>query len=695
MRDLKRFFNPASVAIIGASPDRQYRSNNAFQFLSAAGVEIELVNPNRAEVYGRRAHPDLMAVGRPVDAVLSIVNAEASVSVAEEAARADCGGLVILAGGFAEVGRRGAELQQRLCEIAADSGLPIVGPNCVGFVNVLSGAWVSGSPWAPMRKGTIGIVTQSGALMRSEMAAATERGLGLSYVLSCGNEATLGLADYLDFLVEDEATRAICLMIENVRRPADFLAAAERARGAGKPVVALAVGRTDRGREIARSHTGGLVADGWSTEVAFRQVGIALAADIDDLFDRLAFFEQLPPQKWTRMDGLAVLTMSGGAAGLISDVAEAEKVDLPGLDSLRPWVSERLAGVTTPNPLDMTGFILAQPQLIEEVITKYLHSPDIDTVVVIWGLAKADDGFGKPLLDVLIREASASGKPLVVASYENSAMEPWTEQLRAAGIALGRGIRPTLRGLATMAAFKRSVPGARSRPPVPAIPRPAAEVTIPEGTMLPFATTMEVLREAGIAVAPYAILEPHAPIDGVTFPFLEPYAVKLADVAHRTEIGAVRLGVANRDLGASVEALRAIAAGRSLSEKVVVQPLLASDGEAFLGIERSPQFGPMVLFGVGGIFVETMRRVSGRLAPLDLADAQQMLDELELPVLFEGFRGRRPWNRRELAGILVAAGRLAAGGAAWIQSLDVNPLVLSAGGFVAVDALCLVGAAGA
>jgi acetate---CoA ligase (ADP-forming) len=686
--DLNRFFNPSSVAIVGAT-DKGYRSNNAFDFLSAAGVEIVLVNPNRGELYGRKTYPDLTAVGRPVDAVLSIVNAETSVQLVDEAARTGCGGVVILAAGYAEVGGRGEELQRELIETSRRSGIPVVGPNCVGFVNVMSGAWVSGSPWAPMRKGAIGIVTQSGALMRSEMAAATERALGLSYVISCGNEAALGLVDYLDFLVEDPSTKAICLMLENIRKPAEFLAAAERARSAGKPIVALKVGRGARGREIARSHTGSLVADGWTYEVAFRQVGVTLATDMDDLFDRLAFFEQLPPQKWTRVDGLGVLTMSGGGAGLFSDIAEAEGVDLPELAELRPWISANLAGITTPNPLDMTGFILATPKLIEEVVRKYLDSPAVDSIVVIWGLAKADDGFGKPLLDALIKEAAGSPKPMIVASYEASAFEPWTEQLREAGIARGRGIRPTLRGLSTMAAFIRPGSMARVRETPPPIARPASEMNAPEGPALPFVETMNLLAQVGVPVAPYAVIEGDD-VPAARFDFDEPFVVKLADVAHRTEIGAVSLSVQRSEVAAEAARLRAVAAQHALPARIVVQPMLASDGEAFIGIDTSSEFGPVVVFGVGGVFVELLRRVSGGLAPLNRDDALRMLDELELPALFSGFRGKRPWDREQLATLLRGAGRLAAGGAGWLRSLDVNPLVLTADGFVAVDALCLL-----
>jgi acetate---CoA ligase (ADP-forming) len=688
---LARLLNPRSVAIVGAT-ERQYRSNNAMQFLTAAGIEVLLVNPNRGEVYGRPTFPSLTAIGRPIDAVLSIVNAAASVSVVEEAARTGCGGVVILAGGFAETGPEGLALQDELKALAVASGMPVVGPNCVGFVNVRTGAWVSGAPRAPHRIGSIGVITHSGALMRVELAAAAERGLGVSYIISTGNEAVTDMVDYLDFLVDDPDTRAIGLAVENVRRPREFLAAADRALRARKPIVALKLGRSARGREIAKSHTGSLVADGWAYEIAFRHCSIQLASDIDDLFDRLALFDQVEPSKWTSAEAVAVVTVSGGAASLVSDRAEVEGVALPRLSGFEAWVAEQLPGVTTPNPLDMTGFILAQPEVLKSLLRKYIESPEVDTLVVIWGLGDGDEEFGAPVIDAVLELAPASTTPVIVASVEAVVLAPWTERLRSAGVARGRGVGPTLRALATMAAFIRSTKTGPDRRALPArISRPPTQaITTAEGSMLPFVQTMQLLEGAGIPVAPHHVVEPDEELRTAELGFPGPFVAKLSDVAHRTELGAVLKDLTASDLPGAIANLRQTAGRHSLCARVVIQPLVHADTEAFIGIETSSPFGPMVIFGVGGIFVEVLRRTSGRLAPLDRHDAQRMLAELDLPSFFVGFRGSRPWDRDQLADLLVAAGQLAAGASGWMESLDVNPLVLGSSGFVAVDGLCLL-----
>jgi succinyl-CoA synthetase beta subunit len=222
------------------------------------------------------------------------------------------------------------------------------------------------------------------------------------------------------------------------------------------------------------------------------------------------------------------------------------------------------------------------------------------------------------------------------------------------------------------------------------VARPTASpVRVSAGTMLAFEDSMVLLTRAGIPVAPFAIIDAGAEVPG-SLDFSAPYVVKLADVPHRTDIGAVRLGVTSANLSDAVSAMRQLAREHGVSPCVVVQPQLAVDGEAFVGIQGDSDLGPLVLFGVGGVFIEVLGRVAGGLAPLDVNDARLMLDSLADTGVFAGARGRRPWDREQLEVLLISLGRLAAGAGEWLESLDVNPLVLTTDGFVAVDALCLV-----
>jgi succinyl-CoA synthetase beta subunit len=268
----------------------------------------------------------------------------------------------------------------------------------------------------------------------------------------------------------------------------------------------------------------------------------------------------------------------------------------------------------------------------------------------------------------------------------------WITDHLGGSLVRGRGLRGTLRGLATLGRFVAY----RDRPyevvaAEPTIGRPTpTPIPLPEGLMLPFGASMDLLAEHGIPVAPYHLVAAETDASSVRPGFAGPYVVKLADVAHRTEHDGVRLRVDQAGLAAAISDLRAIAAADGLSPAVAVQPMLEIFGETLLGIQGQSELGPLVVFGPGGIFVEALNRVSGRMAPFGLDEARSLIDEFADMKLMHGFRGRPAWDLDRLAAILRAAGRLAAGGKDWIASLDINPLVYGPAGYQAVDALLLI-----
>jgi len=325
---LERLLRPRSVAIVGAN-DRLPQSNNAHGFMAGADVEIFLVNPTRETLYGQRCHPSLAAIGQPVDAVLGLVNAERTVALVAEAIATGAGGVIAHAGGFGETGTAGAALEQQLVAHAVAGSLPVIGPNCSGYVDFNRRIKMSGAPPLPASAGGVALVTQSGSLLVSVATAGHDRRIGFGHVISTGNESVVDLTDCLEFLVDDPATRAICLVVEAIRRPQAFFAAAQRAARANKPIVALKLGRSERARRIASSHTGAIAGDAWVTEMALRQHGIGIARDIAELVDRVALFDQLPPARWSPVRGIAVATPSGGGAGLLCDVFADFDLPLP------------------------------------------------------------------------------------------------------------------------------------------------------------------------------------------------------------------------------------------------------------------------------------------------------------------------------------------------------------------------------
>jgi acetate---CoA ligase (ADP-forming) len=691
---LDRVFDPKTVAIVGASESSRYAANSLGTLDSDA--EVFFVHPRHASVFGQTTYPSLRAIGTPVDAVLSMMGAERTTDLVEEAAECGAGGVVTVAGGFSEFGGDGLVLQERVRAAAWAAKMPIIGPNGVGYINVPKKLDLTMLPHFSRRPGGVSMIAHSGAAIEALGAAAWRAGgVGFNLMISAGNEPVTDMADYLDYLAGDPATEIICLVVEKIRRPEAFFAAAAKARAAGKPVIAIKLARTERTQRMAMSHTGSLTGDAWTYEQAFKQAGILRADEIDEMIDRVQFLEQLPSSQWSAVRGLFVFTGTGGFAAMAGDMADTEGVDIPEVGRLSEFIGSVVPGATVPNPLDATGFMNSQPEVVEQIMKTYLSAPEFDASIFLSQFADWDKGGRKGAEDFARRTRAAGVGTSIIAPLAGNGGQ-WLEGLRSEyGVAIGNGLRGCLRGLNTMASFVRSRPDARIHSPssVPAVARPAvAAVASEAGPMLPFGATMDLLAAAGVPVAPYHLVREIGETGDV--PFAGPYVVKLADVAHRTEHGAVRLAVPAEQLGEVTAELRSLAARDGLPDLVAVQKMITVEGEAFIGVRGQSELGPVVAFGLGGVFVEVLGRVSGRLAPFTVADAGEMIGEFDDLGVLDGVRGRGAWDREVLATILVQVSRLAASGHEWIDTFDINPLVFDGERFVAVDGLCLLRGAG-
>ena len=681
-RALRRLLSPTSLAVVGAN-ETLGMSNNAILPMLEAGRTVHLVNPKRHELYGQDALPSLAALESPVDAVLSLVNAERSVAVVEEAAALGCGGVVVAAAGFTEMGDAGASLQRRIQDVAQESGLAVIGPNCSGFKNVPLGVNLFTGGRIDPPPGGVSIVSQSGFLMRSALAAATQRRLGVAIAVSSGNEAVCDLADYMDALVADSSTSVVCLIIETIRRPAAFFSAVVRARQSGMSVLALKLGRSDRARQIMQSHTGAIAGESWVYELAFTERGIVLAHDVDDLFDRAQLLAQLPANRHSSLGRLGIITTSGGVAALATDLADNEDLKLPSLEELAPWVRERVPGDTV-NPLDLTGFVMSQPEVMRELFDKYAGV--VDALVLAWWLGEGDEAWSATLLEPFAAAGQEHSIPFVVSPVEATSLGPWVDAWRERGLVFTRGLRSLYRATAAMETASLSYRSAAVTHEVRAAGSPPPLLSTPAGRIVHFADAMQLLSEAGVPVAPYIVLGEH---DGPSAAAnLGPRLVaKLADVPHRTECDAVIVGVSESDLPDAIDRLRQLARTRALPGDVAVQTMVPGFGEAFAGVQARSDLGPLVLLGRGGVLVEVSGRVSGRFLPLDREAAESLVEEVAGPDKFAGLRGTRSWPTAPLVEAVVALDRLWRANGAWLGSLDVNPLIVTEAGVVAVDAL--------
>lgn len=690
---LTRLFTARDVAIVGAS-ENGMRSRNAIEAMSRTGVRLHLVNRRGEAVLGRptaRSLTDLAEAGVSIDAAMLFTNAAAAVQVAAEAAATGVGGVIVNAGGFAEAGGDGVRLQAQLIESAG--AMPVLGPNCNGLVSPALGLHLAGSPPnLPIEAGGLAFVTHSGATMMPMGIAGVERRIGFRYLVSTGNEAAVDMAEVIDYLATDKSITAICLLIETIRNPRAFWQAVDHAIAHGKPVLALKNGRSARGQAIAKSHTGAVAGEAWIYEAALRQHGVIIANDLVDLADRAVLFEQVPRTKWNAADGLAVVSGSGGYVTMASDVSAEEGQQLPALEELQPRINQIVPEATVVNPLDLTGAAMTNPDIMAGALSAFVDSPEVDTVLiqsaVVDGGEEALNAFAGPALEV----APTTEKLLIVGSIEGGAIGKGLDPYLERGIAVTRGLRACIRALRSMSDFVSFVPRKPgSQRSVDALPEPDGVIEHPAaGRMLGFEATMKLLSRYGVPVAPYHMLASDAPIVPSQIPFPGPYVVKLADVPHRSDIGAVRVNVSSQELPQVVGELRDLADAKAESPLVAIQPLYAIHSELLVGVNGTNELGPFVVLGLGGVFVEILRKAGGRLAPIGSRDAAALIEEINVGGVLDGPRGTRAWPRDILTDLLTGIGDLALAAGDWLESLDINPLALTEHGVVAVDGLILL-----
>lgn len=693
-RNLARLLQPQSVAIVGAS-DKRAISNNAVLPMLRAGLRPHLITPNHATQYGLPTSPSLSAIGYPVDAVLALVNADMSTDLVAEAGQLGCGGVVVVAGGFAEQVGAGVALQDRLAAAARAHDLAVMGPNCSGFVNVAAGVRLFTGGELELRPGGIAVISQSGFLTRSAMTAAYFRQLGVRVAISSGNEAVCGLTDYLAWMVADPQTLVICLVLETVRDPAAFFAVLAATQAAGKPVIALKLGRTARAQDIVQSHTGAIADEAWIYDVALRQAGVLLADDIDAMLDQASLFAQLPRSKWRATRRLAALTTSGGAAALAADLSGAEPViSLPDLPAMQAWVDANVPGSAVANPLDMTGFLVGNGAVVAEMFQRFADCVEVDATVLAWWAGPDDESWARALTVPFAAEAARSDKPAILTTVEQSPIGAWAADLRDSGVAVCGGLRATLRAAGAMARYMDR--GYVQDPPLPvppAVPRPSCKlVATPAGNMLPFVETLALLRAHDIPVAPYVLASAGDPADLARriAPLGAQLVIKLANLAHRTELGAVRVRVAPQDAAGVVAELQRLARREKLDDTVVIQSFASGLGEAFVGVRTDTHLGPLIVFGLGGVLVEITKRVEGRMLPASARELDAMLDAIGGQTVFAGLRGQAAWDRAALRELVLKFAGFGLACAEWATTIELNPVICSTSGCVAVDAVCML-----
>jgi acetate---CoA ligase (ADP-forming) len=677
LRSPASMLRAASVAIVGASERARWASqifNNLRQF--GYGGRVHLVNPWQQTVYGERCVPSLRDIGDSVDHAMVIVPAANVADVLTDAEAAGVKSATVYA---AAVGddegdasrARGAWLKHFL----ATSTLRVGGPNCMGSYSYRERLFAyPNTELCAVPPGPVAGIFQSGGTMQFWLKSAADRGLGFSYAVSSGNEADLDLADYLDFMVDDPHTRQIVLFIEGIRRPAAFMHAAGRALAAGKPVLAIKSGATQKSRAAAASHTGAIGGDYAAYLAMCERYGIVTCRSLDDLLETTLAFQSGRRPKGPR---IGFVTTSGGTVDLLYDYAEAEGAVVPEFSAatnaaLLPHMQE---GIAPKNPLD-TGIPTTLKAAADqcEVVAR---DPSID--IVAWASPLPGKGGNWNDVHELSRLLASTDKPIIAFGRMIHQMSPEGLAVQEkAGFPFLQGLEPTLRAINAL--WFHAARAGR----VPAVPQstPQSDVT-PETLDATLARYGIALPQSRIAASAQEAADAAA-----TIGFPVALKIRSADIVHKTEAGGVMLDLASRQqvLDAAdtlVKSARAAHPNAKI-EGFLVQAMVAGI-ECIVGARSDPLYGPLLLVGSGGIMVELVRDVSLRLLPVSAADVAAMIDGLKLNRLLAGYRGRPPADRTALEATALALGRFYLDHRARIDEIEINPLIVRASGAVAVD----------
>ena len=709
MSALARMLSPASIAILGASEDFVKINGRPLKFLldKGYGGRIYPVNPKYDTLAGLPCYPTIGAIPEPVDLAIVAVPAAAVLESLRQCAAKGVAAVVVFSSGFAEMGEAGRAMEEEITTLARASGVRVCGPNTLGFMNTFDRvmATFSQAGDGDTPPGPVGFVTQSGAFGTAIFALARQRGLSLGYFINSGNEADVDFGDLLAHVLEDARIRVVAGYIEGLRDGRKLLAAADRALVLGKPIVLTKVARSGAGARAAASHTGSLAGTDRVYTGVFRQAGIIRARNDEHLLDLASAFTYCP---LPASGGVGLVTQSGGAGVLMADRCEELGLAVPELaettrEALRKVVP---AFGAVRNPVDITAQFIAEPALLSKSLELVLADPGVDIAIFYLGLMERA---APKIAADLARVAKASPKPLIVAWA--GAPEAGLSALRESGVCVMSSATravDAVQGLVQFAERRRRHERERGGGgQAPALRGPVDISTVGRGLVprrsdgrrvLGAEQALTLLVAYGIAAPPARLA--HAADEAVRIAenFGTAVALKAESPAilHKTDAGAVRLGVRGAaDVRAAfatiVDNVRRHDPAAPL-DGVLVQAMVTGGTEMVVGLHHDPQFGPVVMVGLGGIFVEVLEDVAFGAVPLTRGDAEEMLASLRGARILDGVRGRPRADRSALVDVLLAVSRLGAEAGGAIAELDLNPVVVlpEGRGAVALDALVVL-----
>ena len=680
--DLSKLLNPRSIAIVGASEKYGLGSDTCRNAIDCCRdlSRVYFVHPKYSTVFGRTCYPSVSEIPDTLDLVVMCTNQKTVIPTMREAAGKGCRAAVVYASGYSEM--RTAEsirAEEELIAAAKELDMAVMGPNCGGFVNMTEG--VCGFAFqAPMqgKSGGIGFFSQSGQICINMLNCPELR---FSLVISGGNCRIVHPEDYLDYLVEDENTRVIAMYLEGVKEPAAFIRVLRKAALRRKPVVVLKMGRSPKGQATAASHTGSLAGSDSSFDAIFRKFGVIRVDDMQDLRSTAALLSTMKtlPQG-TRF---ASINLSGGETGICADNGFLAGIDYPDLD---PETVEKLRRVLPPyagfgNPLDMTTMPSYDKEQLANAIQIVMDDPGVDLGFIGWTIREDSVGsFADNMLSG-IREACVRvpDKPLCVMSFmEYTRNRAILNDLADAGVSVLPSTKYAFSALKHLSAFVAYDPrqhtldvSVPSRATGKGVKRPCSEWE-----------SRRILQSSGVEMDMGYLAASRAEARELAKAMTFPIAMKIAseDILHKSDVGGVRLNVSSPD---EVEELfdELIVSAKAHCpdariDGVLMQRMLPRGTELIIGVQVDEQFGPMILAGLGGVFVEVFRDAAIYPAPLSENEAMDMLSSLRSARLLKGYRGNKPLDLEAAAKLLVQISDFAVQHRDTLRELDLNPVFI-------------------
>jgi acyl-CoA synthetase (NDP forming) len=688
---LHPLFAARSIAVVGASDDPERIGGRPFAYLKDSWLgrddrRLYAVNPTRREVQGMPAYPSVAAIGAPVDVAILAVPAVRIEEAVADCATSGCRTVVIFSSGFGESGEAGRQRQERMHQVARATGMRMLGPNCLGVIDVPQGMYATFSEAARRRNhipGGISVASQSGAVAVQLLSLARRMGVGMNKLISTGNEQDIDVAECVAYLAGDDSTKVIIAYLEGCRDGTKLVDALQRARRAGKPVIVVKVGRSASGGRATLSHTGALAGEDRVFDAVFRQYG-ALRVDSFDAAIDVAMLCAGAGRAAGKRVGL--MSISGGVGALMADVAEAAGLDVAPIP--QSPAAEALASLlsfsTLQNPLDITAQAINDMSLWAKNLEAMLQGRGYDVLIAFLTFVGESPKMFDPVLDSMARaRAEYPDIPILFCSLCSPEARAKAGEK---GFLVFEDANRAVHAVAGWAAFGAA--GASD----PVADAPVAPIGV-AGPLNEFAAK-RVLAQAGIPVPAERLATDRASAAAAAQAIGFPVVLKIcsADLPHKTEVGGVALNLADADaVGLAYDAMVAKVAAlapQARVDGVIVAEQAGRGVEMILGARRDPLFGTIVMLGFGGIHVEILKDVALRRAPLGEADVDAMIDELKAKALLYGVRGQAP---SDVAALKDAIRRFAVLAAARdVESIEINPLLVQEAGRGVVALDCLI-----